>query len=118
MEGKARANIVQLVSYLLVTQQNITTKLTFRFSNEIQSSEARCFFGFQQMQENIHLEVFGLLTEILTQRQEEYRNDTIEMVSASNFLTKKWTVYHKKWHGLRDIWWTTMIHLLNGLCHI
>ena len=38
------------------------------------------------MQENIHLEVFGLLTEILTQRQDEYRSDTIELVSNSQFF--------------------------------
>ena len=37
--------------------------LAFRFSNEIQIPEARCFYGFQIAVENIHSETYSLLID-------------------------------------------------------
>ena len=33
------------------------------FSNEVQVAEARCFYGFQIMMENIHSETYSLLID-------------------------------------------------------
>jgi len=38
--------------------------LVERFSNEVQAAEARCFYGFQIMMENIHSETYSLLIDM------------------------------------------------------
>ncbi|KAK6992166.1 ribonucleoside-diphosphate reductase subunit M2 [Favolaschia claudopus] len=41
----------------------ITTNLVQRFADEVQIPEARCFYGFQIMIENIHSETYSLLID-------------------------------------------------------
>ncbi|KAK9898270.1 hypothetical protein P389DRAFT_149531 [Cystobasidium minutum MCA 4210] len=41
----------------------VNENLLERFSNEVQVAEARCFYGFQIMIENIHAEVYSLLID-------------------------------------------------------
>lgn len=55
-----------------------------RFSSEVQSAEARCFYGFQIMMENIHSETYSLLidTYIKEPEEREFLFDAIE-TSAS-----------------------------------
>ncbi|KAJ3049590.1 Ribonucleoside-diphosphate reductase subunit M2 B [Rhizoclosmatium hyalinum] len=49
------------VNDLLAGDEPIISKL----SDEIQSPEARCFFGFQMMQKNIHAETLNVLIDLL-----------------------------------------------------
>lgn len=37
--------------------------LTERFSNDVQVAEARCFYGFQFIMENIHSETYSVLID-------------------------------------------------------
>ncbi|KAH9009483.1 ribonucleotide reductase small subunit, partial [Lactarius hengduanensis] len=41
----------------------VNENLVERFSNEVQAAEARCFYGFQTMMENIHSETHSLLID-------------------------------------------------------
>src|SRR5882757_6276475 len=41
----------------------VNENLVERFSNEVQVAEARCFYGFQIMMENIHSETYSLLID-------------------------------------------------------
>jgi ribonucleoside-diphosphate reductase subunit M2 len=56
--------------------------LVERFSNEVQAAEARCFYGFQIMMENIHSETYSLLidTYIKDPAQRDYLFDAIETI--------------------------------------
>jgi ribonucleoside-diphosphate reductase subunit M2 len=63
--------------------------LVFRFCDEIQAPEARCFFGFQQMQENIHSELFAIMIEHFTCGQEEMCQDTAVLIREMNSVSRK-----------------------------
>ncbi|KAJ7480424.1 ribonucleotide reductase small subunit, partial [Mycena galericulata] len=57
-----------------------------RFSNEVQVAEARCFYGFQIMMENIHSETYSLLidTYIKEPAEREFLFDAIETIPCIN----------------------------------
>lgn len=60
----------------------VNENLVERFSNEVQVAEARCFYGFQIMMENIHSETYSLLidTYIKDQQQRDHLFDAIETI--------------------------------------
>jgi len=49
----------------------VLENLAQRFTTEIQVPEARCFYGFQMMMENIHSETYSILIDTLIQDNEE-----------------------------------------------
>ncbi|KAJ3271308.1 Ribonucleoside-diphosphate reductase subunit M2 B [Terramyces sp. JEL0728] len=89
LEGKAKAHVIQLLSLLCTVGSTYDAAIPSKFSNEIQIPEARCFFGFQIMQQNIHAETVSLLLDMLTVDQEEYRTDTLELVSKLTSVGRK-----------------------------
>jgi ribonucleoside-diphosphate reductase subunit M2 len=54
--------------------------LVTRFSADVQIPEARCFYGFQIMIENIHAEMYSLLidTYIKDTQERQYLFDALE----------------------------------------
>jgi ribonucleotide reductase beta subunit family protein with ferritin-like domain len=57
-------NFIEYVLAFFVSADGIVNEnLIQKFSNEIQIPEARCFYGFQIMIENIHSEVYSLLID-------------------------------------------------------
>lgn len=49
----------------------VLENLVERFMNEVQIPEARCFYGFQVMMENIHSEMYSLLIDTFITNKEE-----------------------------------------------
>lgn len=49
----------------------VNENLVERFSQEVQVTEARCFYGFQIMMENIHSEMYSLLIDTYIQDPKE-----------------------------------------------
>ncbi|KAI5166117.1 ribonucleoside-diphosphate reductase subunit M2 [Nematocida sp. AWRm78] len=76
---KLNANERHFISYVLAffaaSDGIVNENLVERFASEVQISEARCFYGFQIMIENIHAEMYSLLIDT-------YIKDTAE----KNFL--------------------------------
>ncbi len=62
----------------------VNENLVTNFCREVQVPEARCFYGFQQMIENIHSEVYATLLETYVKDPEERANlfKAIETVPA------------------------------------
>ena len=64
---KLNANEKHFISHILAffaaSDGIVNENLAMNFSNEIQSAEARCFYGFQIAIENIHSEVYSLLID-------------------------------------------------------
>jgi len=60
----------------------VNENLVERFSNEVQLAEARSFYGFQIMMENIHSETYSLLidTYIKDPAERDYLFDAIEII--------------------------------------
>ncbi|KAF9534797.1 beta subunit of ribonucleotide reductase [Crepidotus variabilis] len=74
--------ISHVLAFFAASDGIVNENLIERFSNEVQAAEARCFYGFQIMMENIHSETYSLLidTYIKDPVQREYLFDAIETV--------------------------------------
>jgi ribonucleoside-diphosphate reductase subunit M2 len=72
--------ICHVLAFFAASDGIVNENLLERFSNEVQVPEARCFYGFQIMMENIHSETYSLLidTYIKEVAQRTYLFDAIE----------------------------------------
>ena len=55
--------ISHVLAFFAASDGIVNENLVERFSNEVQAAEARCFYGFQIMMENIHSETYSLLID-------------------------------------------------------
>ncbi|CAG8490592.1 21384_t:CDS:2 [Dentiscutata erythropus] len=74
--------ISHVLAFFAASDGIVNENLVERFSNEVQIPEARCFYGFQIMIENIHSEMYSLLIDsyIKDPAQREYLFDAIETI--------------------------------------
>ena len=72
--------ISHVLAFFAASDGIVNENLLERFSNEVQVPEARCFYGFQIMMENIHSETYSLLidTYIKDPSQRTYLFDAID----------------------------------------
>jgi ribonucleoside-diphosphate reductase subunit M2 len=72
--------ISHVLAFFAASDGIVNENLLERFSNEVQVPEARCFYGFQIMIENIHSETYSLLidTYIKEPKQRTYLFDAID----------------------------------------
>ncbi|KAI8799307.1 ferritin-like superfamily [Cladochytrium replicatum] len=61
---RQRVFFTQLIAILASSDTVVPTEFINRFSDEIQAPEARCMFGFQLMQRNIHNELFHVILDL------------------------------------------------------
>jgi ribonucleoside-diphosphate reductase subunit M2 len=55
--------VSHVLAFFAASDGIVNENLAMNFSNEVQSAEARCFYGFQIAIENIHSEVYSLLID-------------------------------------------------------
>ncbi|KAK9463887.1 ribonucleotide reductase [Lipomyces oligophaga] len=74
--------ISHVLAFFAASDGIVNENLVERFSNEVQVPEARCFYGFQIMIENIHSETYSLLidTYIKDPAERAYLFDAIETI--------------------------------------
>ena len=74
--------ISHVLAFFAASDGIVNENLVERFSGEVQIPEARCFYGFQIMMENIHSETYSLLidTYISEPRQRTYLFNAIENI--------------------------------------
>ncbi|RIB19790.1 ribonucleoside-diphosphate reductase subunit M2 [Gigaspora rosea] len=74
--------ISHVLAFFAASDGIVNENLVERFSNEVQIPEARCFYGFQIMIENIHSEMYSLLIDsyIKDPAQRDYLFDAIETI--------------------------------------
>jgi ribonucleoside-diphosphate reductase subunit M2 len=72
--------IARVLAFFAASDGIVNENLVERFSGEVQIPEARCFYGFQIMMENIHSETYSLLidTYIKEPKQRTYLFDAID----------------------------------------
>jgi ribonucleoside-diphosphate reductase subunit M2 len=72
--------VSHVLAFFAASDGIVNENLLERFSNEVQVPEARCFYGFQIMIENIHSETYSLLidTYIKEPKQRTYLFDAID----------------------------------------
>ncbi|KAF9058047.1 ribonucleotide reductase [Panaeolus papilionaceus] len=74
--------ISHILAFFAASDGIVNENLVERFSNEVQVPEARCFYGFQIMIENIHSETYSLLIETYIRDSDERERlfDAIETI--------------------------------------
>jgi len=87
--------IKHVLAFFAASDGIVNENLGVNFLQEIQYAEARCFYGFQIMIENIHSEVYSLLidTYITDEKEKDYLFNAIETVPAVK-LKAEWAL---KW---------------------
>src|SRR5215471_13147863 len=82
LNDNERHFISYVLAFFAASDGIVNENLVERFSNEVQVAEARCFYGFQIMMENVHSETYSLLidTYIKNPNQRQYLFDAIETI--------------------------------------
>ena len=76
--------ISHVLAFFAASDGIVNENLAVNFMQEVQMAEARCFYGFQVMMENIHSETYSLLidTYIKDPKQKDYLFNALETVPA------------------------------------
>ncbi|CAO1620439.1 unnamed protein product [Sympodiomycopsis kandeliae] len=82
LNDNERHFISHVLAFFAASDGIVNENLVERFSSEVQAAEARCFYGFQIMMENIHSETYSLLidTYIREPEQREFLFDAVETI--------------------------------------
>ncbi|RAK62657.1 ribonucleoside-diphosphate reductase small subunit [Hymenobacter edaphi] len=88
LNDNERHFISHVLAFFAASDGIVNENLAVNFMQEVQMPEARCFYGFQVMMENIHSETYSLLidTYIKDPKQKDYLFNALETVPA---VTKK-----------------------------
>jgi len=80
MTDDERYFVSNILAFFAASDGIVNENLVERFSQEVQIPEARCFYGFQIMMENIHSEMYSLLidTYIKDPKQKNYLFNAME----------------------------------------
>lgn len=63
LSDNERHFVKHVLAFFAASDGIVNENLVTNFAKEVQSAEARCFYGFQQAIENIHSEVYSLLID-------------------------------------------------------
>ncbi len=76
--------ISHVLAFFAASDGIVNENLAINFMNEVQIPEARCFYGFQIMMENIHSETYSLLidTYVKNQKEKDHLFNALETVPA------------------------------------
>merc|ERR1711937_104805 len=76
--------VKHVLAFFAASDGIVLENLAAQFSNEVQIPEARAFYGFQMMMENIHSETYSLLidTYISDPQEKDYLFRAIETVPS------------------------------------
>merc|ERR1712193_64957 len=80
--------ISHVLAFFAASDGIVNENLVERFMQEIQIPEARCFYGFQVMMENIHSEMYSLLIDTYIKDRQE-RNKLFNAIETFPAIKKK-----------------------------
>ncbi len=87
--------IKHVLAFFAASDGIVNENLAINFMREVQSPEARCFYGFQIMMENIHSETYSLLIDTYIQDSSEKNHlfqalDTLPCVQRKAEWALRW----------------------------
>ena len=84
LNDNERHFIKHVLAFFAASDGIVNENLAINFMQEVQMPEARCFYGFQIMMENIHSETYSLLidTYIKDPKEKDYLFNALETVPA------------------------------------
>ncbi|KAK1233699.1 Ribonucleotide-diphosphate reductase (RNR), small subunit [Marasmius sp. AFHP31] len=95
LNDQERFFISRVLAFFASSDGIVNENIVQCFSTEVQVAEARCFYGFQVMIENIHSEVYSLLIE--TYIADKIERDTLFGAVTSLPFVKKKADWALKW---------------------
>ncbi|KZV64119.1 ribonucleotide reductase [Peniophora sp. CONT] len=95
LSSDERHFVSHVLAFFAASDGIVNENLVERFSSEVQIAEARCFYGFQIMVENIHSETYSLLIQTYIDNPIERNRlftaiDSMPTVSAKAQWALKW----------------------------
>ena len=87
MSDEERYFVKMILAFFAASDGIVLENLGMRFMSEVQLSEARAFYGFQIMMENIHSEVYSLLIDTYVEKEDE-KNKLFSLLNAKNSREK------------------------------
>jgi len=95
LNDNERHFIKHVLAFFAASDGIVNENLAINFLNEVQSPEARCFYGFQIMMENIHSETYSLLIDTYIKDPIEkdkllHAIDTVPCVGKKADWAMKW----------------------------
>ena len=96
-----RAFLSHILAFFAASDGIVVENLVERFSTEVCLAEARCFYGFQIMMENVHSETYSLLLQTYINDPEERRTlfnalETIPCVAKKGTWAQGWIADNTK----------------------
>ncbi|WP_439880755.1 ribonucleoside-diphosphate reductase small subunit [Pontibacter sp. MBLB2868] len=87
--------ITHVLAFFAASDGIVNENLAINFMQEVQLPEARCFYGFQIMMENIHSETYSLLIDTYVKKQSEKDHlfnalETVPCVKKKGEWALKW----------------------------
>ena len=106
LNNDERHFISHVLAFFAASDGIVNENLLERFSNEVQIPEARCFYGFQIMIENIHSEMYSLLIDTYIQDpvQRDYlfsAMETIPCIRRKAEWALRWISHDTATFGMR-----------------
>ena len=80
--------VKQVLAFFAASDAIVNENLVQNFMDEVQIAEARCFYGFQIMIENIHSEVYALLIDTLIRDKDE-KHELFNAIQTVPIIKKK-----------------------------
>ena len=74
LTNNERSFIKHVLGFFAVADGVVVENLALNFCAEVESAEARCFYGFQVAIENIHAEMYSLMIDALIENRDEKNN--------------------------------------------
>ena len=71
LKPEERHFISHVLAFFAASDGIVNENLVERFSQEVQVTEARCFYGFQIAMENVHSEMYSLLINTYIKESKE-----------------------------------------------
>lgn len=93
--------VKHVLAFFAASDGIVVENLAQRFCNEVQVPEARCFYGFQMMMENIHSETYSLLIDTLLVGDQEEKSFLLNAITNIPSVQQKaeWAL---KWIDSRN----------------
>uniref|UniRef100_A0A3B5MPL5 Ribonucleoside-diphosphate reductase subunit M2 n=1 Tax=Xiphophorus couchianus TaxID=32473 RepID=A0A3B5MPL5_9TELE len=99
LKDEERYFISHVLAFFAASDGIVNENLVERFTQEVQVTEARCFYGFQIAMENIHSEMYSLLIDTyIKDPSEEYLFNAIQTLPC----VKKKADWALNWIGNRN----------------
>eukprot|EP00039_Didymoeca_costata_P023496 m.7327 g.7327 ORF g.7327 m.7327 type:complete len:367 (-) comp3695_c0_seq1:502-1602(-) len=100
--------IKHVLAFFAASDGIVNENLVDRFMSEVQMTEARCFYGFQVMIENIHSEMYSRLIEAYVSDKTEQSKlfnaiETMPAIKRKAEWAMRWTAHEKASFGERVI---------------